>query len=300
MFYPDSAMEEIKDFAFRNKVCFQFCLGRRCLTRECHFSHDLSLLAGKWWFGEDRTDQEGALERNCWKNERSRRRDRSPKRQRERRSISPTEKPKSKARRTFRQGRPDSYCKETEKQEALEESSTPSPELSISEEEAPAGEPKDADSGSVLKEVGDIDSDESVHGNFDVPVEEWVENQRKEEEEKVRKKRQDEILIENKEQREARLWHEKMMEVRKAEEKAAAKEAAKPHYTQDDMRDAQRELGVSQDYNPYQRMTESAIQRAYKRRLMIVHPDKGGTVDQGRRAFAARKVLLNIYKYGTL
>ena len=152
----------------------------------------------------------------------------------------------------------------------------------------------------MLKEVGDIDSDESMHGNFDVPVEEWVENQKKEEEEKVRKKRQDEILTENKEQREARLWHEKMMEERKAEEKAAAKEAAKPHYTQDDMRDAQKELGVSQDYNPYQRMTESDIQRAYKRRQMLVHPDKGGTVEQGRRAFAARKVLLNVYEYGTL
>jgi hypothetical protein len=82
--------------------------------------------------------------------------------------------------------------------------------------------------------------------------------------------------------------------------KAAEKEAAKAHFTQDDMRDAQRELGVLQNYSPYQRMTEPQIQKAYKRRLKEVHTDKGGTPDQGRRAFAARATLLNICRYDIL
>jgi hypothetical protein len=291
-------MNEIKDFAFKSKFCFQMCMGRRCLARDCEFSHDISLLADKWWFKGDHTDQEGALERNCW--ERSGRRDRSPKRQRESRSRSPTEKPKFKARKTFGQGHPDSG-KETEEQEDLEESSPPSPELSRSdEEEPPASEPKAADSGSVLKEVGDIDSDEFAQESFDVPLEKWVENKNKLEEEKERKKMQDEIRTENQEQRATRLWHEEMLKRQEDIAKAAEKEAAKPHFTQDNMRDAQKELGVMQNYNPYQRMTEPQIRKAFNKRMLAVHPDKGGTVEQGRRAFAAKNTLLNVCKYGVL
>ena len=94
--------------------------------------------------------------------------------------------------------------------------------------------------------------------------------------------------------------HERMLKRQNEITKAAEEEAAKPHFTQGNMRDAQKELGVLQDYSPYQRMTEPQIQKAYKKRQKEVHPDKGGTVEQGRKAFTARDTLLNVCRYGVL
>jgi curved DNA-binding protein CbpA len=203
-----------------------------------------------------------------------------------------------------------------------------SPEYEVSEDEAPAPVPapsappapapapvpvpapahahdnQSPGSHPVISDHNEDSDFEMSHDLDEIPIGEHAKRAlQKEEQEQQARDTQDlraHWMTLNQEQR--LKYKEEQEKLRRQKEEARIEEESKKraYYTRNQMRDAQEELGVRSIFPRNHIMTTAEIRKAYKDRMLIAHPDKGGSDEAFQRAKDAMDLLIQVKTYGLI
>ena len=326
MIYPPVVYQQILAFAKLNQICGAVCLGRKCENKFCNISHDVSKFQDQRWFKGDTRDSNGFRLRNLYLDSSSAPEREIPSKKRAR-SRSPSPKDKRHKQNSSPQPVPFDYDAFPEprspepKSPELSDSSSPEyspysppPTCKRPVSPPPAYEGPDSDptqpsaaanssipankhSQSVMDEVGD-DSDSDIQETYEnVKLEDYLKAKHLKEEAEELKQQLDELQNESYEQRVARVKQEKEIAYNKEVQAESARRTNRPLYTFGDMKIAQKVLGVVDgDPSPWD---TKQIDKAFRKTLLKVHPDKcGDNGEQMERAALAKELLQHISQFG--
>jgi hypothetical protein len=133
-------------------------------------------------------------------------------------------------------------------------------------------------------------------------IQEHARKQREAQEEEDRQSleaaRKERLRTETKDQRDFRIRDEIEDHVRMLKRRVEEAREREPRYTYHDMHQARAVLGVGDKYKDDHLMSFTDIINAHRKRMLVVHPDKGGSHEQTLEADRARDILDHISRYG--